>query len=277
MMKLQSILGMLFSGVVCLAAAEPQWEPLGLSGGGGMFSPGISPADPSLMMINCDMSAAYISENGGRDWRMIHHAQLRSDTQCRPAFHPDEPRHYLCLLRRAASDQQRSRPNLQSAGQSVRSSLQGEIAIDPDKPDLLIAGTRSGRCWISEDQGASWQACDGPQGRFLGFHFARHQQGSSDFRRHGTRYLALGRHRQDLGRKRHEACLGKTFKVSPAVQRPAAGRDHPLLHRSQPRSKMALSKAASIAPETGASRGIPRWDRASTPKRKPQTNMPSGP
>ena len=60
------------------------WEPVGLSGGGGMFSPAISPADPDLMMLNCDMSAAYLSEDGGRNWRMIHHAQLRSDTRCRP-------------------------------------------------------------------------------------------------------------------------------------------------------------------------------------------------
>ena len=62
------------------------WEPVGLSGGGGMYTPAISPADPNLMMLNCDMSAAYISEDGGRNWRMIHQAQLRSDTRCRPAF-----------------------------------------------------------------------------------------------------------------------------------------------------------------------------------------------
>ena len=56
-----------------------------------MFTPAISPADPNLMMLNCDMSAAYISEDGGRNWRMIGHAQLRSDTACRPAFHPADP------------------------------------------------------------------------------------------------------------------------------------------------------------------------------------------
>jgi hypothetical protein len=50
-----------------------------------MFTPAISPADPNLMMLNCDMSAAYISEDGGRNWRMIGHAQLRSDTDCRTA------------------------------------------------------------------------------------------------------------------------------------------------------------------------------------------------
>jgi hypothetical protein len=63
------------------------WEPVGFSGGGGMYTPAISPADPNLMMLNCDMSAAYISEDGGRNWRMINQAQLRSDTRCRPAFH----------------------------------------------------------------------------------------------------------------------------------------------------------------------------------------------
>ena len=52
--------------------AEPvQWEPIGLSGGGGMFAPAISPADPNLMMLNCDMSAAHISEDGGHNWRMV--------------------------------------------------------------------------------------------------------------------------------------------------------------------------------------------------------------
>jgi hypothetical protein len=61
-------------------AQAPPWQPIGISGGGGMFTPAISPADPNLMMLNCDMSAAYISEDGGRNWRMIGHAQLRSDT-----------------------------------------------------------------------------------------------------------------------------------------------------------------------------------------------------
>jgi hypothetical protein len=67
------------------------WQPVGLSGGGGMFSPSVSPADPDLMMLDCDMSAAYISEDGGHNWRMIHHEQLRSDTRCRPAFRPTDP------------------------------------------------------------------------------------------------------------------------------------------------------------------------------------------
>jgi hypothetical protein len=48
-----------------------RWEPVGLSGGGGMFTPAISPADPNLMMLNCDMSAAYISQDSGQTWQRI--------------------------------------------------------------------------------------------------------------------------------------------------------------------------------------------------------------
>ena len=64
------------------------WEPVGLSGGGAMFTPAISPCDGKLMMLNCDMSAAYLSTDGGVTWRMIPHSQLRSNINCRPAFHP---------------------------------------------------------------------------------------------------------------------------------------------------------------------------------------------
>src|SRR5690349_19403136 len=67
------------------------WQPRGLSGGGGMFSPAISAANSDLMLINCDMSGAYLSEDGGHNWTMLNQAQLRSDTRCRPAFHPTDP------------------------------------------------------------------------------------------------------------------------------------------------------------------------------------------
>lgn len=65
-------------------AKKPTWEPQGLSGGGAMFAPAISPVNPKLMMVNCDMSAAYISRDGGRNWGMIHHSQLTANTRGRP-------------------------------------------------------------------------------------------------------------------------------------------------------------------------------------------------
>jgi len=172
----------LVAGVIAVApatiasgAAIP-WEPLGLSGGGGMFAPAISPADPNLMMINCDMSAAYLSEDGGRHWRMIHHAQLRSDTRCRPGFHPTNP-DVLYASSGGRLRISRDRGRTFSALGNLKPSLQGEIAINPANPEALLAGSRSGGCWLSRDAGANWVACPGPTGQTLGFHFDRTRGG----------------------------------------------------------------------------------------------------
>jgi photosystem II stability/assembly factor-like uncharacterized protein len=167
----------------CSAWGAPKpasWEPVGLSGGGGMFSPAISPADPNLMMLNCDMSAAYLSEDGGRNWHMIHHAQLRSDTRCRPAFHPTNPN----ILFASSGGQLRvsgDRGRTFAPVGNLRDSLFGEIAINPVAPNMMLAGTRGGRCVRSRDAGVTWQACEGPAGQLIAFHFDRTRQGHTAF------------------------------------------------------------------------------------------------
>jgi photosystem II stability/assembly factor-like uncharacterized protein len=154
------------------AVKQIPWEPVGLSGGGGMFSPAISGADPNLMMLNCDMSAAYISEDGGRNWRMINHAQLRSDTRCRPGFHPSNPNIiYASSGGRLRISRDRGR-TFTPIG-NLRESLYGEIAINPSDPDAMLVGTRSGKCRLSLDAGKTWTACIGPNGQVIGFHFDR--------------------------------------------------------------------------------------------------------
>jgi photosystem II stability/assembly factor-like uncharacterized protein len=156
-----------------LASLQPAvsgWEPVGLSGGGGMFSPAISPANPNLMMLNCDMSAAYISEDGGHNWRMIHHAQLRSDTRCRPAFHPSNP----SVIYASSGGElrvSRDRGRTFSPIGDLHESLSGEIAINPADPSEMLAGTDNGRCHLSRDAGVTWTTCEGPRGQVLGFHF----------------------------------------------------------------------------------------------------------
>jgi photosystem II stability/assembly factor-like uncharacterized protein len=160
------------------------WEPIGLSGGGGMFSPAISPADPNLMMLNCDMSAAYISEDGGHNWRMINHAQLRSDTQCRPGFHPSDPNIiYASSGGRLRISRDRGKtfspignPSA-SSGQALRESLFGEIAINPSDPKVTLVGTRDGKCALSRDGGLTWTLCNGPDGQLIRFHFDNTKQG----------------------------------------------------------------------------------------------------
>ncbi|HWW02926.1 MAG TPA: hypothetical protein VNZ64_24715 [Candidatus Acidoferrum sp.] len=137
-----------------------------------MFSPAISPTDPNLMMLNCDMSAAYISGDGGRNWRMINQAQLRSDTRCRPAFHPRNPD----IIYASSSGRlrvSRDRGRTFSPIGNLNEALQGEIAIDPSTPEMMLAGTWNGRCWLSHDAGVTWTVCSGPEGKVLGFHFER--------------------------------------------------------------------------------------------------------
>ena len=73
------------------AAPGGPWIPVGLTGGGGMFAPAISPLDANHLMVNCDMSDAFISRDGGENWTMIHHRQLRGNVRCRPVFHPADP------------------------------------------------------------------------------------------------------------------------------------------------------------------------------------------
>ena len=161
-------------------ALSPAWEPIGLSGGGGMFSPAIAGADPNLMLINCDMSAAYLSEDGGHNWRMLNQAQLRSDTRCRPAFHPKNPNIiYASSGGRLRVSHDRGR-TFTPVG-NLSENLAGEIAINPLNPDELLVGTWNGRAWISLDAGATFTMCAGPEGRILGFHFGHAGKARSMF------------------------------------------------------------------------------------------------
>jgi photosystem II stability/assembly factor-like uncharacterized protein len=157
------------------AAAEGplrSWEPVGLSGGGGMFAPAISPADPNLMMLNCDMSGAYLTADGGRNWRMIHHQQLRSDTGCRPAFHPSDPSTIYAASGGRLRVSRDGGKTFAPIG-NIRESLRGEIAISAEDPNLMFAGTAAGRCIRSHDAGRTWTECEGPGGRVIGFHWDR--------------------------------------------------------------------------------------------------------
>ncbi len=164
----------------CAAEGAEVWQPVGLSGGGGMFSPAISPVDPDLMMVNCDMSAAYVSENGGRDWRMIHQAQLRCDTRCRPGFHPRD-RDIIYASSGGALRVSRDRGRTFRALGDLRHALFGEIAINASDPNVMLVGTRNDRCSLSRDGGETWVACEGPRGAVISFHFDQTRKGRTMF------------------------------------------------------------------------------------------------
>ena len=47
------------------------WRIIGPGGGGAQFYPAVSPHDTSLVLVACDMTGAYVSENGGKSWRLF--------------------------------------------------------------------------------------------------------------------------------------------------------------------------------------------------------------
>lgn len=46
------------------------WKVIGPGGGGGVLKPTISPFDENFVMTHCDMTAAYVSLDGGENWSM---------------------------------------------------------------------------------------------------------------------------------------------------------------------------------------------------------------
>ncbi len=47
------------------------WRVVGPGGGGAQFNPTVSPVDPNLVLVSCDMTGSYISLDGGNTWRMF--------------------------------------------------------------------------------------------------------------------------------------------------------------------------------------------------------------
>src|SRR5580692_12073936 len=46
-----------------------RWRLVGPGGGGAQYNPSISPLDPNIVLLSCDMGGAYISVDGGTSWR----------------------------------------------------------------------------------------------------------------------------------------------------------------------------------------------------------------
>ena len=166
----------LFIGVAILSPAQNAvqtpavWTPIGLSGGGAMYTPAISPADHKRMMVNCDMSAAYVTGDGGLNWRMINELELHSSTRCRPAFDPTDPNTIY------AADGGAGMKVTHDGGVHWRpignlpGDLRGDIAIDPGNPKSLLVGAGAG-IFRSGDAGRTWVKCEGPSGEPISYHF----------------------------------------------------------------------------------------------------------
>ena len=152
------------------AGGRPEWTaPLGLGGGGAMFVPAISPADPRLMLLGCDMTGSYRSTDGGRNWEMIHYRELTDTTQVRPVWHPTDP-----AVAFAVNDRSGTLKVTRDSGKTwsvVPGVLAGvsAIAVDPGRPELMLVGG-DGNLHRSTNGGRTWKKVGGYRGHLLGFH-----------------------------------------------------------------------------------------------------------
>ncbi len=65
------LLCVLAVGLLLPASRHDRWEIVGPGGGGSQFYPTVSPHDPRHVLIACDMTGAYLTEDGGASWRMF--------------------------------------------------------------------------------------------------------------------------------------------------------------------------------------------------------------
>lgn len=53
------------------ARRNDKWKVIGMGGGGAQYIPTVSPHDPNKIFVRCDMTGSYLSEDGGKSWRMF--------------------------------------------------------------------------------------------------------------------------------------------------------------------------------------------------------------
>ena len=146
---------MCLAGVAFAQESKPTYQVMGIGGAGGMFVPSISPNDPKLMFIACDMSGTYRSTDGGQSWAMYHWKELSSSLRCRPAFGKD-------AIYWVTGDQLKLSKDGGATWQAVVAGAQPWKTEQPvrvvvlDEAKALIVGT-SGGLYVSSDAGKTWK------------------------------------------------------------------------------------------------------------------------
>ncbi len=158
------------------SARFDQWTILGPGGGGAMYFPTVSPHDPNVVLVRCDMTGAYISEDAGRSWRMFN---LRSPVDFF-VFDPVDPKviyaHAAGLWR--SSDLGKTWNLILPDPKTVKGIMMPDdhatvrlvtkddkvglvsvLAIDPENSGILYVamGSRNAESlYVSKERGHSW-------------------------------------------------------------------------------------------------------------------------
>lgn len=160
---------------VCFQAAQARqmkWEPVGLSGGGGLVNPSISPHDSNVMMVESDMSGRYISYDGGKTWTMIHRNQITSVFRAAPpVFHPNKRNVIYALQPGNVLHVSRDNGHTWQVFDDARQPRIDTITrmfIDP-ATNRFFVGSATGKVLFTDDEGRHWTEAAGTTGKVLKF------------------------------------------------------------------------------------------------------------
>jgi len=137
------------------AAAGDVFEVRGLGGAGGMFVPSVSPYDPNLMLLACDMSGSYRSTDGGKTWALIHYREMSDNVSSAfPAYLPDKVYWNQGAALRVSADKGKTwRATAETFPWEKQAILY--LAAFAGTPEAVFVGTDKG-LWRSEDGGKAW-------------------------------------------------------------------------------------------------------------------------
>jgi hypothetical protein len=61
-----------------ISADRPGWTVIGPGGGREQFNPTVSPHDSRRVLVSCDMTGAYLTEDRGRSWKALYPPDART-------------------------------------------------------------------------------------------------------------------------------------------------------------------------------------------------------
>lgn len=170
--------------IVAGASAQEarRFEILGPGGGGQMYGTGISPHDPKLMHVSCDMGTFYVSEDAGEHWYMVDQTGMQGIKSTRPGYHPTDPNTLYMPYERSVSQLRVSRdrgktwsvicdsvPWGKKEGRDKFEYAITSIDFDPENGKLMFVSTPAG-LYRSVDEGRTFTPCDGVVGMAIGVH-----------------------------------------------------------------------------------------------------------
>jgi photosystem II stability/assembly factor-like uncharacterized protein len=134
-----------------------------------MYAPAISPHDPDLLFVACDMGGVYRSADGGGTWTMIDKRQLRDSNTCPLAFHPRD----VHVVYAPANGGLKTSTDggvtwtVLCADPPWGSAPCTALEVDEDDVELMLAGSGTA-AYRSVDGGRSWSRCRGVGGSVVG-------------------------------------------------------------------------------------------------------------